>query len=61
LHAALARADRRDLVVELIDRIVVVYPAARDVVGADAFADLTSTALAIVDGVRAARQDVTTR
>jgi hypothetical protein len=61
LHAALVHADRRDLVVELIDKIVVVYPAARDVVGADAFADLTSTALTIVDGLRAARQDVTTR
>lgn len=61
LHATLARADRRDLVVELIERIVVVYPAARDVVGADAFADLTSTALTIVDGLRAARQEVTTR
>ena len=32
---------------------MIVYPAARDVVGADAFADLTSTALAIVDGVLA--------
>lgn len=51
LAAALGRADRRDLVIELIDGLVVVYPAARDVVGADAFADLTSTALAIVDGV----------
>ncbi len=61
LHAVFARADRRDLVVELIDKLVVVYPAARDVVGADAFADLTSTALTIVDGVRAARQDITTR
>lgn len=50
----LARADRRDLVVELIDNLVVVYPAARDVVGADAFADLTTTALTIVDGVLAA-------
>jgi hypothetical protein len=52
LHAALERADRRDLVVELLEGLVVVYPAARDVAGADAFADLTSTALAIVDGLR---------
>lgn len=46
-------AGRRDLVVELIDGLVIVYPAARDVIGPDAFADLTSTALAIVDGVMA--------
>jgi hypothetical protein len=53
LGATLARAGRRDLVVELLDALVIVYPAARDVVGADAFADLTATALAIVDGVLA--------
>ena len=51
--ATLEHAGRRDLVVELIDALVIIYPAARDVVGADAFADLTSTALAIVDGVLA--------
>jgi len=51
--ATLERAGRRDLVIELLDRLVVVYPAARDVVGADAFADLTTTALVIVDGVLA--------
>jgi len=51
--ATLDRAGRRDLVIELIDRLVIVYPAARDVVGSDAFADLTATALAIVDGVLA--------
>lgn len=61
LGATLERAGRRDLVVELIDTIVVVYPAARDVVGADAFADLTSTALAIVDGVLAAAPRVSPR
>jgi len=53
LDARLEHAGRRDLVVELIDSLVVVYPAARDVVGADAFADLTSTALEIVDGLLA--------
>ena len=52
--ATLERAGRRDLVVELLDSIVVVYPAARDVVGADPFADLTSTALVVIDGVLAA-------
>jgi len=51
--ATLDQAGRRDLVIELFDALVIVYPAARDVVGADAFADLTSTALAIVDGVLA--------
>jgi hypothetical protein len=51
--ATLDRAGRRDLVVELLDGLVIVYPAARDVVGADAFADLTSTALAITDGLLA--------
>jgi hypothetical protein len=49
----LEHAGRRDLVIELLDALVIVYPAARDVVGPDAFADLTSTALAIVDGVLA--------
>jgi hypothetical protein len=61
LADALVRAGRRDLVIELLDRIVVVYPAARDVVGPDAFADLTATALAIVDGVLAATPAVTPR
>jgi hypothetical protein len=51
--ATLERAGRRDLVIEMLDALVIVYPAARDVVGADAFADLTATALAIVDGVLA--------
>jgi hypothetical protein len=50
----LERAGRRDLVIEMLDQLIIVYPAARDVVGADAFADLTATALAIVDGVLAA-------
>jgi hypothetical protein len=54
LGDALDHAGRRDLVIELIDGLVIVYPAARDVVGADAFADLTSTALAVIDGVLAA-------
>jgi hypothetical protein len=61
LRTVLEQASRRDLVIELIDRLVVVYPAARDVVGADAFADLTTTALQIVDGVLAASPSVTPR
>ncbi len=61
LRDALERANRRDLVVELLDRLIVVYPAARDVVGADAFADLTTTALVIVDGILAASTPLTPR
>ena len=61
LSAALATGGRRDLVVELIGTLVVVYPAAREVAGADAFADLTSTALRIADGVLAATPALTPR
>ncbi len=61
LNEALKRADRRDLVIELIDGLVVVYPAARDVDGADAFADLTTTALTVVEGVMAASPRLTPR
>jgi hypothetical protein len=61
LTATLEQGSRRDLVVELLDNAVVVYPAARDVVGPDAFADLTTTALQIVDGVLAASRPLTPR
>lgn len=61
LAGVLARAARRDLVVELIGPLVVVYPAARDVVGSDAFADLTQTALVLVDGLLAASPALTPR
>jgi hypothetical protein len=54
-------AARRDLVVELLESLVVVYPAASDVVDANAFADLTSTALAVVDGVLASSPRVSPR
>lgn len=57
----LAKTARRDLVIELVDGLVVLYPAARDVVGADAFADLTATALAVVDGVLASSQKMSPR
>jgi hypothetical protein len=59
--ATLARAGRRDLVVELLDSIVVIYPAARDVATADAFADLTETALAVVDGLLASSPTLSPR
>jgi hypothetical protein len=61
LGEALAHAGRRDLVIELLDSLVIVYPAARDVIGADAFADLTSTTLALVDGVLASSPRVSPR
>ncbi len=61
LGGVLQRASRRDLVVELLGALVVVYPAARDVVGGDAFADLTQTALAIAEGVLAASPALTPR
>jgi hypothetical protein len=61
LRTTLEQAGRRDLVVELLDRLIVVYPAARDVIGADAFADLTTTALQFVDGILAASPPLTPR
>jgi hypothetical protein len=59
--ATLERAGRRDLVIELIDGLVVVYPAARDVVGADAFGDLTATALVVIDGLLGASPRISPR
>jgi hypothetical protein len=59
--AALERASRRDLVIELLEGLLIIYPAAREVVGPDQFADLTATALVIVDGVLAASAGVTPR
>lgn len=53
LASTLVQAGRRDLVIELIDQLIVVYPAAREVIGSDAFGDLTATALALVDGILA--------
>jgi hypothetical protein len=61
LRAAFEQASRRDLVVELLDTLVLVYPAARDVVGPDQFADLTTTALQVIDGVLAASANLTPR
>jgi hypothetical protein len=61
LAQTLVQTARRDLVIELLDGLVLVYPAARDVVGADAFADLTETALAVVDGILASSPKVTFR
>jgi hypothetical protein len=52
-HRALVRAGRRDLVIELLDTLLIAYPAGRDVAGADPFADLISDTLVIVDAIRA--------
>ncbi len=52
-RAALAQTHRRDLVIELVDSLLVVYPAARTIIGADPFADLISSALMLVDALRA--------
>ena len=57
----LDHGSRRDLVIELLDGLVIVYPAARDVIGPDAFADLTTTALAIADGVLACSPSLSPR
>ena len=54
LTTALAAITRRDLVIELLGGLVLVYPAAHDAPGADALADLTTTALSLVDAVLAA-------
>ena len=57
----LAQSGRRDLVIELIDTLIIIYPAALLVAGADAFADLTETALAITDGLLAASPPLSPR
>lgn len=59
--STLVQAGRRDLVIELLDTLILVYPASRDVVGPDAFADLTATALAVTDGVLAASRALSPR
>ena len=51
LRDALARTARRDLVVEVLGSLVLVYPGAHDAPGADAMADLVTTALQLVDAI----------
>ena len=53
-RGALAQTHRRDLVIELIESLLLVYPAARPVAGADPLADLVTSALALVDAIRVA-------
>ena len=52
LAVALERAGRRDLVVELVGRLAIVYPAAHDVGGADAMADLVEAAIVVAEAIR---------
>ena len=59
--ATLEGAGRRDLVVEMYATLVLIYPAMRDVVGADAVADLTSTALAMTEGALASSRSLSPR
>lgn len=54
LRDALVRTTRRDLVLELIGPLVVIYPAAHDASGADALADLATTGLELSDAIIAA-------
>jgi hypothetical protein len=61
LQGVLAAASRRDLAIELLGQIIVVYPAAHDVASADALADLTSDALAVVDGALAVSPQLSPR
>jgi hypothetical protein len=61
MGAALRRAGRRDLVIELIGGLVICYPAAREAEGADAFADLTEIALVVVEGVLAGSPRISPR
>jgi hypothetical protein len=57
----LERASRRDLVVEIVGSLVIVYPATREVAGADAYADLTATALTITEAVLATTRPLSPR
>lgn len=61
LHHALAQIDRRDLVVELIDSLVIIYPAMHELVAADAMADLSSCALVIADAALMATRPMSPR
>lgn len=61
LYPRLPLPARRDLVVELLADLIVVYPAARVVAGPDAFADLTELALSITDIVLEATPQLSPR
>ena len=61
LAAALRKAVRRDLVVELIGGLIICYPAAREAAGSDALAELTELALVITDGILEASPKISPR
>ncbi len=61
LAAALRKAVRRDLVVELIGGLIICYPAANEAAGSDALAELTELALVITDGVLEASPKISPR
>jgi hypothetical protein len=51
LHDALARTARRDLVIELLGPLALIYPGAHAAPGADGLADLVTTALQLADAI----------
>jgi len=61
LRDVLAHADRGDLVIELREDVIVLYPATLAVADADGFKDLTSLALLVADGVLEASQTLSSR
>lgn len=54
LAPALARVQMRDLVIELLDHSLIAYPATRDALGVDGFAELCSAAARVTAAVRRA-------
>ncbi len=54
LEDTLARVQMRDLVIELVDHALVAYPATRDALGVDGFAELCNAAAAVAGSVRRA-------
>ena len=61
LGAVLARADRGDLVIELREDIIVMYPATLVVDDAEGLKDLTSLAILVADGVLEASRSLSSR
>ncbi|HEV7554015.1 MAG TPA: hypothetical protein VGO00_01105 [Kofleriaceae bacterium] len=61
LEAVLARADRGDLVIELREDIIVMYPAMLVVADAEGFKELTSLAILVTDGVLEASRSLSSR
>ena len=61
LRDVLARADRGDLVIELREDIILLYPAMLAVADAEGLKDLTSLALLVADGVLEASHSLSSR